>query len=245
MIPSDASPQTVPVFVPCFNNPTYTSGMVRQLRERGFAHIVLMDGGSDLLAMRALLADTGPDLSVVAMPGNPGPRTVFLSPAAYAALPRYFCLTDPDLALNPAMPPDFLADLAALAGRERMGKVGLALEIADRDAMRTEQFTIGPRTWHIWEWEEQFWRDRLEPVRPGGDPVYRAPIDTTFALYDKEYFDPANDLPALRVAGRFTCRHLPWYADSLVPEAEAAHYRRTERYSFYARSALEGRPGGA
>jgi hypothetical protein len=66
-------------------------------------------------------------------------------------LPRHICLTDPDLAFNPAMPADFLGDLAALAARERVGKAGLALDISDRDAMRQEPFLIQERKWKIWE----------------------------------------------------------------------------------------------
>jgi hypothetical protein len=165
--------------------------------------------------------------------GNPGPRHVFLDPAIYARLPRYFCLTDPDLAINPAMPPDFLGELAALAARERVGKAGLALDLSDRNAMRDEPMQIGERSWHIWEWEDQFWRDELPPLRPGGDPVYRAPVDTTFALYDRTFFDPDRFLDAIRVAGRFTCRHLPWYRERQLPEEEERFYRRTQSFSYY------------
>jgi hypothetical protein len=71
-----------------------------------------------------------------------------------------------------------------------VGKAGLALDLSDRDTMRDEPMQIGERTWHIWEWEDQFWRNEPKPLRPGGDPVYRAPVDTTFALYDKTFFNP-------------------------------------------------------
>jgi hypothetical protein len=53
----------VPVFVPCFNNPTYTAGMVSQLRTLGFNRIVLVDGGSTYPPMRKLLADPGKAVS--------------------------------------------------------------------------------------------------------------------------------------------------------------------------------------
>jgi FkbM family methyltransferase len=110
----------VPVFVPCFNNVTYTAQMAAQLRTLGFRHIVLVDGGSTYPAMRDFLADPGFGVTVVSLPNNPGPpRHVFLDPGTFALLPRHFCITDPDLAFNPAMPSDFLGDLAALAARER------------------------------------------------------------------------------------------------------------------------------
>jgi alpha-acetolactate decarboxylase len=63
--------------------------------------------------------------------------------------------------------------------------------------------------------------------------VYNAAIDTTFALYNKHYFDPSNFYCAVRVAGRFTYRHLPWYRDSLPPAEELTVYRQTQKYSYY------------
>jgi hypothetical protein len=223
----------VPVFVPCFDNPTYTARMVSQLHNLGFRRIILVDGGSTYPPMRDLLTAPGDDISVLLLQGNPGPRHVCLDPVTSAQLPRHFCITDPDLAFNPAMPADFLGDLAALAARERVGKAGLALDLSDRDAMRDERMQIGERTWHIWQWEDQFWRNELGPLRPGGDPVYRAPVDTTFALYDKTFFDPDRFLEAVRVAGRFTCRHLPWYRDRELPEEEERFYRSTQSFSYY------------
>jgi hypothetical protein len=183
--------------------------------------------------MRDLLTAAGDAVSVVLLLDNPGPRHLFLDPASFALLPRHFCITDPDLAFNPAMPADFLGDLAALAARERVGKAGLALDLSDRNAMRDEPMLIGERTWRIWEWEDQFWHDELKSLRPEGDPVYRAPVDTTFALYDKAFFDPERFLEAVRVAGRFTCRHLPWYRERQLPEEEERVYRSTQSYSYY------------
>jgi hypothetical protein len=160
----------VPAFAPCFNNPTYTAHTVSQLRTLGFRRIVPVDGGSTYPPMRDLLTASADAVSVVLLLDNSGPRHVFLDPASFALL-RHFCISDPDLAFNPAMPTDFLGDLAALAARERVGKAGLALDLSDRDAMRDEPMLIGERTWQIWAWEDQFWHDELKPLRPGGDPV--------------------------------------------------------------------------
>jgi FkbM family methyltransferase len=226
----------VPVFVPCFNNSTYTARMVSQLRKLGFRRVVLVDGGSTYPPMRDLLAAPGEGVSVVTLLDNQGPHHLFLDAATLALMPRHFCITDPDLVFNPAMPADFLGDLAALTARERVGKAGLALDLSNPDAMRDEPFFIGDRSWRIWEWEEQFWRDELEPLRPGGDPVYRADVDTTFALYDRNFFNPERQTEAVRLAGRFTCRHLPWYRDKELPQDEENFYRSTERYSYFFRA---------
>ena len=47
--------------------------------------------------------------------------------------------------------------------------------------------------------------------------MYAGWIDTTFCLYNKKYFYAGvNFLDAIRIAGNFTCKHLPWYKDPKV-----------------------------
>jgi FkbM family methyltransferase len=222
----------IPVLVPCFNNPTYTRGMLRQLRALGFQQVVLVDNASTSPDMRTWLDGLEDEATVIALPDNFGPHNIFNDPRNFALLPRRFCITDPDLSFNPALPEGFLGDLSGLIERHRVGKAGFALDISDRELIRDELFRIGEKDWKIWEWEAQFWDKPLEPLA-NGDAVYDADIDTTFALYDKSHFDPGNHLRAVRVAGRFTARHLPWYWDRGLPEAEAALYGRTEKVSYY------------
>jgi len=99
--------------------------------------------------------------------------------------------------------------------------------------MLQRKFPIGSHEYWIWEWEEQFWKTPLSRTR-SGDRIYRADIDTTFAVYNKRYFDPADCLKAVRIADRHTCRHLPWYRDNLLTPDEEDYYRATARFSVYA-----------
>jgi hypothetical protein len=39
----------------------------------------------------------------------------------------------------------------------------------------------------------------------------------------------------VRVAGRYTCRHLPWYTDVGLPIEEEQFYRSRTQYSFFLR----------
>jgi FkbM family methyltransferase len=225
----------IPILIPCFNAVTYARGMAEQLRRRGLRRIILVDNASTYPPMRDYLASPGSGVTVVAQGMNKGPRDVYLDPANLAMLPQFFCVTDPDLLLNPEMPEDFVAQLAALTERLLIGKAGLALDITDHNSMRQEDFCIGEQLWKIWDWEKQFWNDQLDSL-PGGDPVFRANIDTTFAVYNKRFFDSSNPNQAVRVAGRFTCRHLPWYPDVGLPAEEEAYYRSHARHSFYLRA---------
>ena len=86
------------------------------------------------------------------------------------------------------------------------------------------------KPYKIWDWEAQFW---AHPLEGGPDPIYKASLDTTFAVYNKKYFDPASFLEGVRIAGRYTCRHLPWYRDRHMPPEEEAFYRATAKFSYF------------
>lgn len=126
-----------------------------------------------------------------------------------------------------------MAELIAVSERYRIGKTGFSIDVSDHHAMVPDDFLVGSRKFKIWEWEAQFWQAPLSLTRDG-DQIYRANIDTTFALYNKKYFDPVSYLNGVRVAGRYTCRHLPWYRDSRLPPEEEDYYRKTAKFSFFA-----------
>ena len=67
-----------------------------------------------------------------------------------------------------------------------------------------------------------------------GDPIYRATIDTTFAVYTKRFFKRGEFYSALRFGGRCTTQHLPWYLDNCLPKDEEEYYRTTvNTHSWY------------
>ena len=214
---------SIPVFVPCFNNPTYVRNTVTQLRNIGLKHITLIDDGSTYPPMLDLLSELSSSVEVLRNESPGGARYIIHDEQCFGLLPERFCITDPDLAFNPRVPEDFLTQLFALTEKYRIGKAGFAIDISERERLRSDDFLIAGRNWKIWEWESRFWEKPLEPLS-SGDPVYEAGIDTTFAVYNKQFFDP-NDLHrAVRVAGNYTCQHLPWYKESIVPKEETSYY---------------------
>ncbi|WP_133123621.1 hypothetical protein [Methylobacterium frigidaeris] len=102
--------------------------------------------------------------------------------------------------------------------------------------MREDLIYSGGSMVKIWEHEDQFWHHQLPPLS-GGDPVYDAILDTTFALYNKDHFQHSNIWRAVRAGGRFTSRHLPWYREARIPIEVAHAYAKTQRYSTYLRDA--------
>lgn len=215
----------IPVFIPAFNNPTYVSSMIRQLRALGLENLIVIDNASTTPAMLALL-NGKLDAKVIRLSVNRGPRHILTHLPTYALLPDVFVLSDPDLELNPLMPPDFLAHLAAVTEEYKVGKAGLALRIDDKDQMRDDLLVGSENPVPVWETEARFWRVQVGEIDKLG-PIYLARTDTTFALYNKRYFSPDALFEAVRVAGVFTCRHLPWYRNNGMPHEEAAGYAAT------------------
>ena len=132
------------------------------------------------------------------------------------------------------MPQDFLLTLLKATNSLQIGKAGLALDIEDRHLMKAERFAIGGSTYQIWEWEEQFWT-RQRGTTEDGSPIFMASIDTTFALYNKKFFKPELFYNAVRLGGRYACKHLPWYKDVGISAKEEHRYRNTQKFSFYMR----------
>lgn len=131
------------------------------------------EAAHDLSAYARIPTWTRTECDRYRMAEDKGPTDIIVDPANFVLLPQFFCITDPDLSLNSAMPEDFLAQLAALAERLSIGKAGLALDIADRSAVRQEDFLTGDRHWKIWDWEEQFWQELPEGYRDNRSKAVR------------------------------------------------------------------------
>jgi glycosyltransferase involved in cell wall biosynthesis len=225
----------IPVYIPVFNNPTYLRNMVPQLQRLAVFKIIVVDNASTYPPMLRALRELPVSIKVVRLKENKGPRFIVDNTEFYSALPQHFCLTDPDLEFNSKMPPDFMLRLLALTHKFGVGKVGLAIDISEpatlRDIIVAER---DGKKYKVWEWEAKYWQDRIGET-DAGDPVYRADTDTTFAVYNKQYFRRANFFSAIRVAGRYVCRHLPWYKANKLNAKEELVYRDTQKFSSFQR----------
>lgn len=231
----DLTPQSVPVFVPCFNNPSHAENMLVQLQLLGFANITFVDNASNSLDMHRWLDEAARrGAHVERLAENLGPRDSIFTGQRLAQLPRWFCVTDPDLQFNPALPADFLQILADATATHHIAKAGFALDISNRHHLRQEKFRIGRADYHIWEWERKFWDTELGRTS-SNDTIFRADIDTTFALYDLTKFRKNDAMKALRIGGRFTAQHLPWLLHATMLEEEARFYRASQKFSYYVR----------
>lgn len=225
----------VPVYIPTFNNPTYTTHMIKQLLSWNINNIFILDNSSSYNDMLSLLDDIEREkiACVIRYANNNGPRFIVEDAQSYQCLPDIFCLTDPDLEFNENLPQDFIYTLVECTNKFKVGKAGLALSLDDREHMKSDKIFIDGKHQFIWEWESRFWRE-LVGTTPDNCNIYKAITDTTFAVYNKNFFQPNTFFNSVRISGNYSCRHLPWYKESIVPNDEMIFYRKSQKFSWYA-----------
>lgn len=145
---------------------------------------------------------------------------------------EFFILSDPDIVLNPNMPPRWILRFKEVLKKVPVPKIGVALNI---------DFPVDTElTRRIRKRELEYW-DGTMSVSDMEVPCYMAPIDTTLAMYRRDTYkfwrndclafvpgegiagskqihqNQYNDkyyIPVLRIAGCFTCNHTGWDYDN-------------------------------
>jgi len=223
----------IPILVPVFNLCTYANNMVHQLISRGVTSFIICDNASTYPPMIQYLDALSKTQRVVRFTENLGPRIFAESLDFLDILPEYFVITDPDLILNDQLPSDFIHNMKDVINAYNVAKVGLALDIYDK----CDKFFNKAQV-HVWE--SKYWLNKV-PTLPNciSDPIYIAPIDTTFCLFKKsKYVEELlsngrgiTATSALRIAGRFTCEHAGWWLNQPVPHYEMEYYKNTQTWS--------------
>jgi hypothetical protein len=126
------------------------------------------------------------------------------------------------------MPADCLEVLASLVEEFNVAKAGLALANDRPPLVYAGIYHCGKS---ITDFEAQYWtRPRPSTKHPNLE-IYDSGIDTTFAVYDKSRFSGGYE--AVRVAGKFTCKHLPWY-----PAHNHASFTREDIEAMYGKGCI-------
>lgn len=200
-----------PVFVPVRDRVTPLRRLVDWLERAGQEDIWLIDNASTYEPLLDYLAAT--PHHVVRLEHNLGHRSPWLSGSVqrHAHL-RWFVVSDPDVVPDDECPLDALDHLRAVLERHHaFHKAGLGLRIDDLP----EHYPLADE---VRRWEAQFWTDEVEPG------VYRANVDTTFAMY-KPLEGRHRDDHAVRTGRPYVARHLPWYTDPADLSDEERYYR--------------------
>ena len=210
------------LIIPTFNNPTYLRLMLSQIQSMGWSNFIVIDSGSTFPAMQDEL-DKLPKSKKLILGSNLGPRFFSENNEFFLKLPNIFCVSDPDLKFNGNMPEDFIELLTEVSSHYRIGKVGLALDISKELNLKEQNYILEGKLQNIREYEKQYW---TRPVPNSlGLELYDAPVDTTFALYNKRFFEPNKSFTrAYRIAGAYSAVHLPWLDFESRPSDEIDFY---------------------
>ena len=205
----------IPVIVIAYNNLSFVKNFVKQVAPYT-QHIFIVDNCSTYVEQHKWYDSLqDPKIRILKLAENYG-HSVIDKYGEQLRIPPVFVLSDPDLELNPKMPLDAIDKLYALSLKYQRRRIGLALSIADYD-----QFLDGEGK-QIHDGESQYWQQRIPDE---SYELYVSPTDTTFALHNRTFQDRWYD--NIRIAGDFTCKHLPWYRDYIrnnVPKEELIEY---------------------
>jgi hypothetical protein len=223
---------SVPLYIPTFNNPTYTFNFINQVAGLNFSKIIIMDNNSTYPPMIKLLNELESKYEVIRLDENLGPHLILRNPEYYKSLPDIFALSDPDVEFPKVLPSDFQDLLIKIGIKHRVGKVGFAIEVPSENEFLELIVNLDGKLRNMHEWEQQFWENEIDRTS-SGDPVYLTTLDTQFAIYNKEYFNPEERYKALRIGGNYTSKHLGFYKKSIVPKEESDFYRSVSKYAYY------------
>jgi hypothetical protein len=213
--------KTIPIVINNFNRITTTRKLVEDLEARGYHNLYILDNNSSYAPLLEWYSTLGGRVDVRRFSNNYAQNAIFdcgiLS--EFQGKFDWIVYTDSDIELNPITPYDFVDRLIELTIKWGYKKGGLALKIDD---LPDNDYGLTNRNW-----EARFWTTPLE------EDVYAAQLDTTFCVWN-----PSTGLlyDAIRVAGPFTAKHVPWYVDfNNLDEEERTFLENSHEYSTYAR----------
>lgn len=200
------------MFVLCRDRVESLRELVDWLERTGFEQIHLLDNDSAYEPLLDYYRHSPHD--VVRLGRNVGKNALWTDRRFKRLVGRRrFVYTDPDVVPVEECPQDVVRRFDELLDRHGdVTKVGFGLVIDDLP----DHYRFRPE---VVEWESQFW----EPSRVVEPGVFRAPIDTTFALY-RSWSSGVPPIDALRTGPPYVARHVTWYIDSESPPDEETFY---------------------
>lgn len=201
----------IPIYINNYNRLSYLKDLIRSLEKRGYTNIHIVDNKSSYEPLLEYYK-TCP-YEVIRLSENAGFTSIWKTGIYKDFWNSYYVYTDSDIVLGDECPPDFMEYFLDILNKYKFcHKVGFALSISDLpDCYMKKDDVINH--------ESQFWEKEIAPG------LYDARIDTTFALYRPYCKGPSNSYKfVIRVGGKYTCKHQPWYVDTKNPTKEDIAY---------------------
>jgi len=214
----------IPILIVNYNQLKYMRVLIDSLMNLGYTNIIIIDNKSTYPPLLDYYKTIAPKIKIEYMGENHGHDVFFKNKELQDKYGKgYYAVTDPDIILNENLPKDFLLHLIKVLDRnfKKITKAGFALDISDIP----DYFPLKDK---VVKWESQFWEKEIS------ENVYRAYIDTTFALYKPEFIQnmiTTSFYEGIRVAGNYTAKHMGWYLDINNLTDEQVYYQKSSNKS--------------
>lgn len=204
-------PKNIPIIINNYNRLTFLQELIQSLTCRGYNNIYIIDNKSTYLPLLDYYKRC--PYTIFYLDENLGYKALWQSEVFEKFKSSFYVYTDSDLELSDECPDDFMEKFLGILRHYPLStKVGFGLRIDDLPDCFVHKSKVI-------EHESRFWNNAVEPG------VFRAEIDTTFALYRPFCKGEANVFHRVyRTGAPYTARHLPWYIDSNNMSAEESYY---------------------
>lgn len=203
----------VPVFINCRDRLDPLLQLVRWLESENLHNIILIDNNSSYKPLLDYYEKT--PHKVYRLRDNMGQRAPWDSGlVSLLANNIAYIVTDPDIIPLRKSHGAVRKLISVMNSYPKFNKVGLALKIDNIPA----HYALKQK---VIKWESAFWDKEVEK------DVFIADVDTTFAVYRPN--TPYLIRPALRIGGKYTAIHEPWYQKSNNPTKDYAYYLKHAR----------------
>lgn len=219
----------IPFIICNFNQLTYLRNLINQIQWYYPENpIVVVDNGSDYAPLLKYydaidgVATNG--IHVVRYPENDFVKNVTQFVSETFQICDYLVLTDPDLSIPPTTPPNFLEIFKTAIDNYGFHHAGFGLKVDDIPSWNPKAGWI--------QGDEKALLHSPANIQLGGEIYtgYKAPIDTTFALYKRDnggWSAPMSGEAWSNCIRLFEVQHLPWYLHKGHLNEEMKHYYAT------------------
>jgi len=189
--------------------------------------IIVLDNDSTFEPLLDYYSELPKEITLVKLNSNLGQQALYRWDGYKNLEDQYFIYTDSDLVVSEDCPNDFLEILLETKKKyKQYNKIGLGLRIDDLpNHYAFKQKVID---WELQYCNEFIYDDEFKVK------FWIAPVDTTFAMYDKKNNAGLNYsiCNCLRTDFPYMARHLPWYTDSSNLDTEEKYYMKNATAKF-------------
>ena len=201
----------IPIIINTFNRLTCLRDLINFLETSETTNIIILDNNSTYPPLLEYFETLS--YEKIRLNQNLGHEALWKSGHIKRFKRSHYVLTDPDVVPIEECPANFMQHFYNLMQKfPQYKKVGFSLKIDDiPDNFLHKSSVIA--------WEGQYWKEKVGPYG------WKAPIDTTFAL-----FHPSQPGPwewAIRTGYPYIARHTTWYQDSNNLSDEDKYYNQS------------------